>query len=121
MTDHRKNLGDQDPTLTWDTFVTRLYRDTAGRIRIDYDVPDDRSTARRGARRPMYWVLPAADGKILEQWASPELRLIVYSRYVEQGLDVEYRLTGVSRSEPPSRLFALPAGYTKIEPPTTER
>jgi hypothetical protein len=31
--------------------------------------------------------------------------------------DVEYRLTNISRTEPPAHLFAVPADYDIIEPP----
>ena len=50
-----------------------------------------------------------------EQWASPELRLILYSRHTlsSTGLELEYRLKNVSRAEPPAAVFELPAGYAK--------
>jgi hypothetical protein len=47
-----------------------------------------------------------------EQWESPELKLLVYSRYSnpETGL-LEYRLTNISRAEPSADLFIVPPDY----------
>ena len=52
-----------------------------------------------------------------ERWESPELSLIVYSRYSDPRTGViEYRLTDVRRAEPAASLFEVPADYTVIEP-----
>src|SRR5262245_42041527 len=51
-----------------------------------------------------------------EQWESTELKLLVVSRHHDPRTgDVEYRLTNVSRAEPPSYLFAVPADYTVVD------
>jgi hypothetical protein len=49
---------DRDPTRIWDTYTTRLQRDSSGRVRADYDVPDTSPSAAKGARRPVYQVRP---------------------------------------------------------------
>jgi hypothetical protein len=49
-----------------------------------------------------------------EQWESPELQLLVGSRFSDPRTGVvEYRLTNISRAEPRADLFAVPAGYTE--------
>jgi hypothetical protein len=51
-----------------------------------------------------------------EQWESAELKLLVLSRHHDPRTgDVEYRLTNVSRAEPASDLFAVPADYTVVD------
>ena len=47
-----------------------------------------------------------------EQWESPDLNLLVYSRYSnpETGI-LEYRLTNISRAEPSADLFIVPPDY----------
>ena len=53
-----------------------------------------------------------------ERWESPELRLVVYSRFSDPRTGVvEYRLTGINRSEPRADLFTVPAEYTVIGTP----
>jgi hypothetical protein len=52
-----------------------------------------------------------------ERWESPELGLIVSSRYSDPRTGVvEYRLTNIRRTEPAADLFQVPADYTVIEP-----
>ena len=52
-----------------------------------------------------------------ERWESPELQMVVLSRYSDPRTGVvEYRLTNISRVEPRADLFAVPADYTIIEP-----
>jgi len=52
-----------------------------------------------------------------ERWESPELKVLVYSRFSDPRTGVvEYRLTNISRAEPPPDLFAVPADYTILEP-----
>jgi hypothetical protein len=51
-----------------------------------------------------------------EEWESPELRTIVYSRFSDPRTGVvEYRLTGITRNEPRADLFSVPPDYTVIE------
>jgi hypothetical protein len=48
-----------------------------------------------------------------ERWESPELGLVVYSRYSDPRTGVvEYRLTSLNRSEPRADLFTVPSDYT---------
>jgi hypothetical protein len=50
-----------------------------------------------------------------ERWESPELRLVVYSRFSDPRTGVvEYRLTGINRAEPRADLFTVPPDYTVI-------
>jgi hypothetical protein len=57
-----------------------------------------------------------------ERWESPELRMLVYSRNSDPRTGVvEYRLTNISRAEPPADLFMLPSDYTVSEPGTGGR
>jgi len=51
-----------------------------------------------------------------EQWDSPELNMVMSSRFSDPRTGVvEYRLTNVSRTEPRADLFIVPADYTVIE------
>lgn len=45
-----------------------------------------------------------------ERWESPELKVVLYSRLSDAraGASVDYRLTNITRAEPPSQLFAKP-------------
>ena len=53
-----------------------------------------------------------------EQWESPELNLLLSSRFSDPRTGVvEYRLTNISRTEPRADLFAVPAGYTEVNTP----
>ena len=52
-----------------------------------------------------------------ERWESPELRMLIYSRSSDPRTGViEYRLTGLSRAEPPPDLSVVPQDYTVVEP-----
>jgi hypothetical protein len=54
-----------------------------------------------------------------ERWESPDLSLVVYSRFSDPRTGViEYRLTNINRAEPSADLFAVPADYTVPPPPT---
>lgn len=47
-----------------------------------------------------------------ERWFSPELKLEMYGRSEDDQIGVvEYRVTPISRAEPPTELFELPADY----------
>lgn len=47
-----------------------------------------------------------------ERWFSPELKLEMYARSEDEQIGVvEYRVTPISRAEPPSELFEVPADY----------
>ena len=51
-----------------------------------------------------------------EQWESPELNMLISSRFSDPRTGVvEYRMTNVSRSEPRADLFVVPSDYTVIE------
>jgi len=51
-----------------------------------------------------------------EEWQSPELGLLVYSRFSDPRTGVvEYRMTNINRSEPRADLFAVPSDYTVQE------
>jgi hypothetical protein len=51
-----------------------------------------------------------------EQWYSPELSLLISSRYSDPRTGVvEYRLTNIVRSEPRADLFAVPPDYTVVQ------
>jgi hypothetical protein len=53
-----------------------------------------------------------------ERWESPDLKVLVSSQHHDPRTgDVEYRLTNVSRAEPPAHLFAIPADYELVEAP----
>jgi hypothetical protein len=54
---------------------------------------------------------------IEEQWESPELNMVISSRFSDPRTGVvEYRLTNINRSEPRADLFTVPADYTVVEP-----
>jgi hypothetical protein len=47
-----------------------------------------------------------------ERWISPELKLEMYARSEDGEIGVvEYRVTTISRAEPPAALFEVPADY----------
>lgn len=51
-----------------------------------------------------------------EQWYSPELGVLIASRYADPRTGVvEYKLTNVVRSEPRADLFAVPSDYTVVQ------
>jgi hypothetical protein len=51
-----------------------------------------------------------------EQWDSPELNMVMSSRFSDPRTGVvEYRLTNVSRTEPRADLFIVPSDFTVIE------
>jgi len=51
-----------------------------------------------------------------EQWESPELNMVISSRFSDPRTGVvEYRLTNINRSEPRADLFTVPADYTIVE------
>ena len=51
-------------------------------------------------------------GLVEERWESPELKVVIYSREGDAHTDVygsvEYRLTNITRTEPPPELFEVP-------------
>jgi hypothetical protein len=52
----------------------------------------------------------------VEQWYSADLGIIVAaSQHSSTGSDITYRLHNISRNEPDSALFAIPADYTQHE------
>ena len=53
-----------------------------------------------------------------ERWDSPDLKVLVSSQHHDPRTgDVEYRLTNISRAEPPPHLFAVPADYEVVDAP----
>jgi hypothetical protein len=53
-----------------------------------------------------------------ERWESPDLKMVVLSQHHDPRTgDVEYRLTNISRAEPPHDLFTVPADYDVIDAP----
>jgi hypothetical protein len=51
-----------------------------------------------------------------ERWFSPDLQTVVLTKHNDPRTGEEvFRLTNVSRGEPPANLFSVPAGYQKIE------
>jgi hypothetical protein len=53
-----------------------------------------------------------------ERWESPDLKVLLFSRHHDPRTgDVEYRLTNISRAEPPASLFGVPPDYTIADTP----
>jgi len=53
---------------------------------------------------------------VSETWYSDDLQAVVYSKHSDPRVgDSEYRLTNISRAEPPRSMFEVPAGYTLKE------
>lgn len=49
-----------------------------------------------------------------ELWESPDLKLLVWSRYSDPNVgEFEFRLTNIRREEPAAARFALPEGYSE--------
>ena len=50
---------------------------------------------------------------VSERWYSPELQTVVMTRNADPRMgETVYKLTGISRAEPPHSLFEIPADYT---------
>jgi len=50
-----------------------------------------------------------------ERWESPDLRVVLLSRHHDPRTgDVDYRLTGIQRTEPTAALFSVPSEYTIV-------
>jgi hypothetical protein len=53
-----------------------------------------------------------------ERWESTDLKVLVLSRHHDPRIgDVEYRLTNVTRAEPPKELFQPPSDYSIVDAP----
>ena len=53
-----------------------------------------------------------------ERWESPDLKVLLFSRHHDPRTgDVEYRLTNISRAEPPASLFGVPPDYAIADTP----
>ncbi len=53
-----------------------------------------------------------------ERWESPDLKVLLLSRHHDPRTgDFEYRLTNISRSEPPASLFSVPPDYAIADTP----
>ena len=53
-----------------------------------------------------------------ERWESTDLKVLVLSRHHDPRTgDVEYRLTNVTRAEPPKELFQPPSDYAIVDAP----
>ena len=51
-----------------------------------------------------------------EQWFSPDLSIVILSRYADPRTGVvEYKLTNIVRSEPRADLFTVPSDYTVVQ------
>jgi hypothetical protein len=62
---------------------------------------------------PGTWDNAAPFQLVDEEWISIDLGMIVHGRYIDSRTgEIEYRLTNIRRSDPPSRLFEIPADYT---------
>jgi len=56
-----------------------------------------------------------------ERWVSSELQTVVMSKHSDPRMgETTYRLTNVSRSEPPATLFQVPADYKVLDSPKTD-
>ena len=52
-----------------------------------------------------------------ERWESPELKMLIYSRFSDPRTGVvEFKLLNINRADPASDLFVIPSDYTVIEP-----
>jgi len=59
---------------------------------------------------------------VTERWYSPELQVVVQTRRSDPRTgETVYRLTNISRAEPPPDLFQIPTDYRIQEPQTTIR
>ena len=55
---------------------------------------------------------------VTEVWTSPDLNTVVYSKRSDPRMGEQtFRLTGISRSEPDTSLFRVPADFTIVEGP----
>lgn len=53
-----------------------------------------------------------------ERWESPELKMVIVSEHHDPRTgNVEYRLTNISRDEPPQHLFTVPSDYQIVDVP----
>jgi hypothetical protein len=106
----------------------RAFRSNAGPVPSDIKPTEESLGTRqvegvKATGRRSTTVIPAGrigndrDIRIVEeQWDSPELNMVMSTRFSDPRTGVvEYRLTGVSRSEPRADLFIVPSDYTVIE------
>ena len=53
-----------------------------------------------------------------ERWEAPALKILVLSQHHDpRSGDIEYRLTNITRTDPPRDLFAVPADYAIVDKP----
>jgi hypothetical protein len=54
---------------------------------------------------------------VSERWFSPDLKVLVMSRQSDPRFgETTYRLTNITRMEPPSQLFEIPADFSIVDP-----
>jgi hypothetical protein len=61
-------------------------------------------------RRVAKWMPDNEEAELVEdRWESPELKVVIYSRLSDSrsGASVDYRLTNITRTEPPPQLFVV--------------
>jgi hypothetical protein len=59
---------------------------------------------------------------VSERWFSPDLKVLVMSRQSDPRFgETTYRLTNLTRNEPPAHLFEIPPGFAVVEPPMREK
>jgi hypothetical protein len=57
-----------------------------------------------------------------ERWFSPDLKVLVMSKQSDPRFgETTYRLTNLTRTEPPADLFEIPPGFSVVEPPMREK
>jgi len=54
---------------------------------------------------------------VSERWYSPEVKVLVMSRQADPRFgETTYRLTNITRAEPPPQLFEIPVDFTVVDP-----
>jgi hypothetical protein len=58
---------------------------------------------------------------VSERWFSPDLKVLVMSKQSDPRFgETTYRLTNLTRNEPPAQLFEIPPEFAVVEPPMRE-
>lgn len=128
--DDRRAVGINPPVKVWNTPLEISTSRAAQTASIPPDLkPTEESLGTRqiegvkATGRRKTTVIPAgrigndrAIQIVEEQWDSPELNLVISSRFSDPRTGVvEYRMTNINRAEPRADLFAVPSDYTVVD------
>jgi hypothetical protein len=93
------------------SFIARLFNDGTS-LAVPHRFTPEQASRVKELTFAGYRIFRVDARHAVESIESPDLRLLVASRYVEPGVGTfEYRLTNIRREEPEAHLFELPPDY----------